>query len=83
MQRCGLSSPEEVLAELELRKRRLGILHFDDLLSGWRTRWSPRTHRPANGCASGGAIVMVDEFQDTDPVQWQVDRPRVRRPLDA
>ena len=26
----------------------------------------------ARGCASAGSIVLVDEFQDTDPVQWEV-----------
>lgn len=61
-----------VCAELEKRKRRLGILHYDDLLS-----------RLADALEAGGSpartrmrrrwsIVMVDEFQDTDPVQWQV-----------
>ena len=28
--------------------------------------------RPASGCASRWRIVLVDEFQDTDPVQWEV-----------
>jgi exodeoxyribonuclease V beta subunit len=61
-----------VRAELDRRKRRLGLLSYDDLLSQvadalldddapararMRQRW---TH------------VLVDEFQDTDPVQWQV-----------
>ncbi|MEZ0339929.1 exodeoxyribonuclease V subunit beta [Mycobacterium sp. pV006] len=62
----------EVCAELERRKRRLGILHYDDLLSrlanALRDNDSPardRMHRR-------WPIVMVDEFQDTDPVQWQV-----------
>jgi exodeoxyribonuclease V beta subunit len=61
-----------VLAELERRKRRLGILHYDDLLSrladALEADDSPaqvRMHRR-------WPIVMVDEFQDTDPVQWQV-----------
>ena len=30
------------------------------------------TRRPATGCAARWRIVLVDEFQDTDPVQWQV-----------
>ncbi len=62
----------EVLAELETRKRRLGVLSYDDLLSrlaaALLTDDSParlRMHRR-------WPIVMVDEFQDTDPVQWQV-----------
>ncbi|MFT4265116.1 MAG: UvrD-helicase domain-containing protein [Nocardioides sp.] len=65
----------EVRAELERRKRRLGVLSYDDLLS-----------RLADALADGSGgepparlrmrerwrIVLVDEFQDTDPVQWQV-----------
>ncbi|MCV7281765.1 exodeoxyribonuclease V subunit beta [Mycolicibacterium flavescens] len=63
---------KDVLAELEKRKRQRGILGYDDLLS-----------RLADALAADGSaaqvrmpqrwpIVMVDEFQDTDPVQWQV-----------
>jgi exodeoxyribonuclease V beta subunit len=63
---------EAVRLELARRKRRLGLLSYDDLLAQvadalldadapararMRQRW---TH------------VLVDEFQDTDPVQWQV-----------
>ena len=61
-----------VRAEIDRRKQRLGILSFDDLLS-----------RLAHALDAAGApardrmrhrwkIVLVDEFQDTDPVQWQV-----------
>ncbi|SPM28932.1 exodeoxyribonuclease V subunit beta [Mycobacterium terramassiliense] len=63
---------EEVLAELNTRKRRLGVLGYDDLLirlaDALATDESPariRMHRR-------WPIVMVDEFQDTDPVQWKV-----------
>ncbi|MGA7051026.1 MAG: exodeoxyribonuclease V subunit beta, partial [Mycobacterium sp.] len=61
-----------VLAELDTRKRRRGILGYDDLLirlaRALDTDQSPariRMHKR-------WPIVMVDEFQDTDPVQWQV-----------
>jgi exodeoxyribonuclease V beta subunit len=63
---------KDVVAELEIRKRRLGVLGYDDLLSrlaaALDTDDSParvRMHRR-------WPIVMVDEFQDTDRVQWQV-----------
>lgn len=62
----------DVLAELETRKRRRAVLGYDDLLirlaSALATDDSParlRMHRR-------WPIVMVDEFQDTDLVQWQV-----------
>ena len=63
---------QAVRDELDLRKRRLGVLSYDDLLlqlaraleapgSPARTRMQERWQ-----------LVLVDEFQDTDPVQWQV-----------
>src|SRR6185436_11517743 len=63
---------KDVLAEMNTRKRRLGILGYDDLLTrladALKADDSPaqvRMHRR-------WPIVMVDELQDTDPVQWQV-----------
>ncbi|HEU4361304.1 MAG TPA: UvrD-helicase domain-containing protein, partial [Mycobacterium sp.] len=66
---------DAVCAELELRKRRLAVLGYDDLL-----RRLAGSLGPAEGTASPARdrmrqrwpIVMVDEFQDTDPIQWQV-----------
>lgn len=61
-----------VRAEVEIRKRRQGILGYDDLL----TRLADAL---AAGCSPARVrmsrrwpIVMVDEFQDTDAVQWRV-----------
>ncbi|OBF62079.1 exodeoxyribonuclease V subunit beta [Mycobacterium sp. 852002-50816_SCH5313054-b] len=63
---------EEVLAELNTRKRRLGVLGYDDLLirlaDALATDESPARVR----MHQRWPIVMVDEFQDTDPVQWKV-----------
>ena len=64
-----------VRAELEARKRALGVMTYDDLLT--------RLHGALEG--PGGAavakrlrrrfeVVLVDEFQDTDPVQWDIMR---------
>src|SRR5690606_31000016 len=61
-----------VRAELAVRKRRLQVMHYNDLLtqlagalkepgSPARARMRQRWH-----------VVLVDEFQDTDPIQWQV-----------
>jgi exodeoxyribonuclease V beta subunit len=66
----------DVLEQLELRKRRLGIFSYNDLLSRLANALES-----APGAADSAArermrrrwaIVMVDEFQDTDPIQWQV-----------
>ncbi|OBK38177.1 exodeoxyribonuclease V subunit beta [Mycobacterium sp. 1245111.1] len=63
---------KDVLAELDTRKRRLGVLGYDDLLSqlaeALDTDDSPARQRMHHRWP----IVMVDEFQDTDQVQWQV-----------
>lgn len=61
-----------VLTEMERRKRRLGILGYDDLL----TRLADALKDPAAPARQRmqrrWSVVMVDEFQDTDPVQWKV-----------
>ncbi len=62
-----------VRSELEQRKRRLAIMTYDDLL----TRLNDTLDGP--GCEAARArlrsrfdVVLVDEFQDTDPIQWQI-----------
>ncbi len=61
-----------VLTEMEVRKRRLGILGYDDLLTrladALEQPEAPARHRMRRRWS----VVMVDEFQDTDPVQWKV-----------
>ncbi|WP_129785279.1 UvrD-helicase domain-containing protein [Promicromonospora panici] len=71
-----VSFAREVRAEMERRKRRLGILSYDDLLGRLADALDPAS---ADGGSAVGArmrerwkVVLVDEFQDTDPVQWQV-----------
>lgn len=61
-----------VCAELEKRKRKLGILHYDDLLSRLANALEPADSPARARMQRRWSIVMVDEFQDTDPVQWQV-----------
>ena len=62
----------DVLAELEIRKRRLGILGYDDLLTRLAEALEPEDSPARLRMHQRWPIVMVDEFQDTDPVQWQV-----------
>jgi exodeoxyribonuclease V beta subunit len=62
--------------ELERRKRLLGILTFDDLL----TRLDSTLADRATGAFAVAKlreryrIALVDEFQDTDPIQWDIVR---------
>ena len=59
--------------ELDQRKRRLAVMTYDDLL----TRLNDILVGP-NGPAARERlrtrydVVLVDEFQDTDPIQWQI-----------
>ncbi|MEV5000116.1 UvrD-helicase domain-containing protein [Nocardioides sp. LML1-1-1.1] len=61
-----------VRAELDRRKRRLGVLSYDDLLSQLADALAPADSPARVRMRERWRIVLVDEFQDTDPVQWQV-----------
>ncbi|WP_141564351.1 UvrD-helicase domain-containing protein, partial [Mycolicibacterium palauense] len=61
-----------VLAELEPRKRRLRIQGYDDLLGRLAQALEPPEAPARARMRRRWRIVMVDEFQDTDPIQWQV-----------
>jgi exodeoxyribonuclease V beta subunit len=65
-----------VRAEVDRRKRARRVLGFDDLLTRLQqTLADPQTGPAAVARLRGRyRIVLVDEFQDTDPVQWDVLR---------
>jgi exodeoxyribonuclease V beta subunit len=63
---------EAVRVEVERRKRRLGILSFDDLLSQLAHALADEDRPAAERMRQRWQVVLVDEFQDTDPVQWNV-----------
>ncbi|GAW50385.1 MULTISPECIES: UvrD-helicase domain-containing protein [unclassified Nocardioides] len=67
-----VSFANAVRAELDRRKRRLGILSYDDLLSQLADALAQEDGAAAQRMRGRWSIVLVDEFQDTDPVQWQV-----------
>ncbi len=58
--------------ELDRRKRRLGVLSYDDLLGQLATALEPLDAPARERMRRRWKVVLVDEFQDTDPVQWQV-----------
>ncbi|WP_109506878.1 UvrD-helicase domain-containing protein [Nocardioides speluncae] len=67
-----VSFARAVRAEMERRKRRLGILSYDDLLSQLADALDHEDAPARARMRARWRIVLVDEFQDTDPVQWQV-----------
>jgi exodeoxyribonuclease V beta subunit len=58
--------------ELDGRKRRLSIMTYDDLLT--RLHRALRDPAAVERLRGRYDVVLVDEFQDTDPVQWDILR---------
>ncbi|MEU4311929.1 UvrD-helicase domain-containing protein [Nocardia sp. NPDC024068] len=67
---------EAVRAETERRKRLAGIRDFDDLLVLLRDILADPRRGPAacRRIRDRYRVVLVDEFQDTDPLQWEILR---------
>ncbi len=63
----------EVRTELAQRKQRLGVFTFDDQLLRLRDSLRHATSQAAvERLRRRCQVVLVDEFQDTDPVQWSI-----------
>ena len=65
---------EAVRKEVETRKRRSGVMTYDDLLTRLRDTLADDDHGAA-ACARLRElyrVALVDEFQDTDPIQWEI-----------
>jgi exodeoxyribonuclease V beta subunit len=65
---------EAVRKEVDKRKRRSGVITYDDLLTRLRDTLADPDHGAA-ACARLRElyrVALVDEFQDTDPIQWEI-----------
>ena len=56
--------------ELDARKRRAGVITYDDLLTRLADTLSDES--AVARLRSRYKVVLVDEFQDTDPIQWRI-----------
>ena len=65
-----------VRRELEDRKRRMAVMTYDDLLTRLDATLADERGGPAAAARLRDRyrVVLVDEFQDTDPVQWDIMR---------
>ena len=61
-----------VREEVDRRKRQRRILGYDDLLVRLATALEPQDAPARLRMRQRWSFVLVDEFQDTDPVQWQI-----------
>ncbi len=59
--------------ELERRKRRAGLMTYDDLVTRLKDALEGTNGEAARAeLRSRFDVVLVDEFQDTDPAQWEI-----------
>jgi exodeoxyribonuclease V beta subunit len=66
---------DAIRKELESRKQRTGVMTYDDLLTRLdQTLKNPGGEQIAAKLRARYRVVLVDEFQDTDPVQWDIMR---------
>jgi exodeoxyribonuclease V beta subunit len=63
---------QAVRDEVDRRKRRLGVLSYDDLLGRLADALDTEDAPACERMRQRWRIVLVDEFQDTDPKQWEV-----------
>jgi exodeoxyribonuclease V beta subunit len=65
---------EAIRKEVEARKRRLAVMTYDDLLTRLDAALASDEGHAAERLRARYEVVLVDEFQDTDPVQWDIMR---------
>jgi len=67
-----LAFARAVRSEVDRRKQRRRIMSFDDLLSQLNDALEDPESPARERMRARWSVVLVDEFQDTDPVQWSV-----------
>ena len=73
--RMRLGLAEVARAELEDRKRAMLVMTYDDLVERLKAALAgPGGPAVAAQLRSRYEVVLVDEFQDTDPAQWEIMR---------
>ena len=66
---------EESVLRLTERRRRSGTLSFDGVLTDLcEALTGPRSGAAVESLRSRFKVALIDEFQDTDPVQWGIFR---------
>ncbi|MEO7351745.1 MAG: UvrD-helicase domain-containing protein [Marmoricola sp.] len=70
--RVTVDFAHDVRDEVERRKHRRGVLSYDDLLSRLANALVEDDAPARERMRQRWKVVLVDEFQDTDPVQWDV-----------
>jgi len=64
-----------ILERIRADKTELGLFDYDDMLQlVWRALCGPRRDELAQRLRARTPWAMIDEFQDTDPVQWNIFR---------
>ena len=69
-----LSFATAVRGEVERRKRARGLHTYDDLVTRLHDALADPVREAAQRLRSRYRVVLVDEFQDTDPLQWGILR---------
>ena len=69
-----LSFATAVRGEVERRKRARGLHTYDDLVTRLHDALGDPVREAAQRLRSRYRVVLVDEFQDTDPLQWGILR---------
>jgi exodeoxyribonuclease V beta subunit len=64
---------DAVKKEFEARKRALAVMSYDDMLTRLaRTLFGSAGDQAVARLKARYRVVLIDEFQDTDPIQWRI-----------